>query len=98
MLQIKVQRCPETHTPAGNSSSYWVIQNPNNWTLVISLMYFIVEQVNSMSIFTYYFFQNEVIFTWLLNWTKSAMDELGSYTVSHKHRNLFSVMVKAADC
>ena len=28
MLRIKVRRCPKTHTRAGNSSSYWAIQNP----------------------------------------------------------------------
>ena len=28
MLRIKVWRCPETRTRAGNSSSYWAIQNP----------------------------------------------------------------------
>ena len=27
-LRIKVRRCPETRTRAGNSSSYWAIQNP----------------------------------------------------------------------
>ena len=28
-FQIKVQRCPQTRTRAGNSSSYWAVQNPH---------------------------------------------------------------------
>ena len=33
-LRIKVRRCPETRTRAGNSSSYWAIQNPRDWMFI----------------------------------------------------------------